>query len=290
VGRSGEAPGDPTASVRTALAPLVAHPESTAIMTDFDGTLSSIVDEPGAARPLAGAPEVLARLAESFRTVAVVSGRSASFLTEHLVHPGAPTSDPPVPRRPGYGLQLVGLYGLEWSEGDGVITRDPEAEGWREAIDQTADRLQSHAPPGAMVELKGLAVTLHWRQAPDAETWAIGAGTGEAERTGLRLHPGRMSLELRPPLAIDKGTVVRRLATGCTAACYLGDDLGDLPAFAALSAMAGQVGMATVSIAVVDDESDPEVEAAADVTVNGPGEGLGVLRWLATAGASGSQG
>jgi trehalose 6-phosphate phosphatase len=289
VDRNGEVRAEPTASVRTALAPLLAHPETTAIMTDFDGTLSSIVDDPAAARPLPGAPEVLARLADTFKTVAVVSGRSAAFLAEHLVHSGTLTSERSVPGRPARGLQLVGLYGLEWSAGDGVITRDPEAERWRAAIDQTADRLRSHAPPGAVVELKGLAVTLHWRQAPDAEGWAVGAGTGEAERTGLRLHPGRMSLELRPPLAIDKGTVVRRLASGCAAACYLGDDLGDLPAFAALSALAGEEGMATVAIAVVDDESDPEVEAAADVTVNGPQEGLGVLGWLATAGASRGQ-
>ena len=41
--------------------------------------------------------------------------------------------------------------------------------------------------------------------------------------------------------------------------------------------------MATVSIAVVDEESDPEVEAAADLRVDGPGEGLGVLSWLAAA-------
>jgi trehalose 6-phosphate phosphatase len=289
VDRSGEVRAEPTTSVRTALAPLLAHPETTAVMTDFDGTLSSIVDDPAAARPLAGAPELLGRLADTFRTVAVVSGRSATFLAEHLVGSKTPTFDPTSPRPPFHGLQLVGLYGLERSAGDGVITRDPEAERWRSAIDETTDRLRSHAPSGVVVELKGLAVTLHWRQAPDAEEWAVGAGTDEAERTGLRLHPGRMSLELRPPLAIDKGTVVRGLAAGCTAACYLGDDLGDLPAFAALSALAGEEGMATVSIAVVDDESDPEVEAAADVTVNGPQEGLGVLGWLATAGASGGE-
>jgi trehalose 6-phosphate phosphatase len=253
-------------------------------MTDFDGTLSPIVKDPGAARPLPGAAEVLARLASTFRTVAVVSGRSAAFLTEHLVDQGSARPDGGAS---DHGLHLVGLYGLEWTRGDGVITRAPEADRWRTAIDEAADRLRALAPPGVVVEPKGLAVTLHWRTVPEAETWAVGAGNGEAERTGLQIHPGRMSLELRPPLAIDKGTVVRRLADGCTAACYLGDDLGDLPAFAALSALADEGGMATVSVAVVDEESDPAVEAAADVTVRGPGEGLTILRWLADAAASG---
>jgi trehalose 6-phosphate phosphatase len=107
------------------------------------------------------------------------------------------------------------------------------------------------------------------------------SGPGEARPSG----PGSRSIPAGCPSNIDKGTVVRRLADGCTAACYLGDDLGDLPAFAALATMADESGMATVSVAVVDEESDPAVEAAADVTVEGPREGLGLLRWLAEAAA-----
>ncbi len=40
-----------------------------------------------------------------------------------------------------------------------------------------------------------------------------------------------MSVELRPPVKTDKGTVVDELASGLGAACFFGDDLGDLPAF-----------------------------------------------------------
>ena len=39
--------------------------------------------------------------------------------------------------------------------------------------------------------------------------------------------------------------------------------------------------MATVSVAVVDDESAPEVAAAADLTLSGPPEALDLLGWLA---------
>ena len=160
----------------------------------------------------------------------MVSGRPAAFLAEHLVHPGSAAAVHP----PGPGLQLVGLYGLEWTQDDGVITRAPDAERWRLAIDDAADRLRSLSPAGVVVERKGLAVTLHWRTVPDQEAWAVEAGSAEAEHTGLHLHPGRMSLELRPPLPIDKGTVVEQLTEGCAAACFLGDALGALPAFAAL--------------------------------------------------------
>ena len=43
-------------------------------------------------------------------------------------------------------------------------------------------------------------------------------------------HPGRLSVELRPAVAIDKGTVVRESLTPTArpAACFFGDDLGDL--------------------------------------------------------------
>ncbi len=132
-----------------------------------------------------------------------------------------------------------------------------------------------------MVEGKGLAVTVHWRQAPEAQEWAAGAVASESERSGLRAHPGRMSIELRPALAVDKGSVTRSLVEGYSAACYLGDDLGDLPAFAALADLTARAGMPTVSVAVVDAESDPEVIEAADLIVSGPDEALALLEWLA---------
>ncbi len=271
-------PRPPSAAVRRALAPLLVDPATTAIVSDFDGTLSPIVDHPAEARPVDGAVAVLARLARRFRLVAVVSGRPASFLVEHLAEFDARArSDAPSPH-------FVGLYGLEEATGDGTIVPEPEAARWRPVIDDVVGRLGSGRTPGAFVEAKGLAVTVHWRAAPDAASWATAATAAESEATGLRSHPGRMSLELRPPLAIDKGSVVRRLLDGCTAGCYLGDDLGDLPAFAALAQAAAEDGAATVAVAVADDESPPEVLEAADVVLRGPTEALAVLEWLARAG------
>jgi trehalose 6-phosphate phosphatase len=275
-GRSRRRP--PSPAVRRALAPLLVDPATTAIVSDFDGTLSPIVDRPAEAGPLEGAVGVLALLARRFRLVAVVSGRPASFLVEHLADSGAgASSDAPSPH-------FVGLYGLEVATGDGRTVPEPEAARWRPVIDEVVGRLRSGAPPGALVEAKGLAVTVHWRTAPDAESWASAAVAAESEATGLRSHRGRMSLELRPPLAIDKGSVVRRLLHGCTAGCYLGDDLGDLPAFAALADASAEDGTATVAIAVADDESPPEVLEAADVVLRGPDQALAALEWLARSG------
>ena len=114
----------------------------------------------------------------------------------------------------GRRLRLVGLYGLEWSGDDGRITVEPEADRWRPVVAEVA-AAASDAPPGVLVEPKGLAVTVHWRRAPEAGDWvAVELRRPRSERSGLRAHPGRLSVELRPPLDIDKGSVVRRLDRG----------------------------------------------------------------------------
>jgi trehalose 6-phosphate phosphatase len=267
--------------VRAALAPLLVRPATTAVLTDFDGTISPIVANPHEARPLEGTGAVLAALARRFAEVAVVSGRSVPFLAEHLgIDPSAD---------PDHRVRLVGLYGLEQSVGGGPVTRDPAAGAWQPAIDAAVSTLRRDAPTGVLVEPKGLAVTVHWRTAPEAEGWVADAVAAQVAESGLRAHPGRLSVELRPPLAIDKGSVVRDLAGSCSAACYFGDDLGDLPAFSALAAM-GSGDIHTVSVAVLDPESDPAVAAAADMTVMGQDEALDALAWLveAATGVSGS--
>lgn len=273
---------DPPPAVRAALAPLLAHPASTAVLTDFDGTLSPIVTDPYTARPLDGVVEVMTSLAEEFGEVAVISGRSVAFLEEHLALPEATDRD--------HQVRLVGLYGLEESLGDGQVVVEPAAVGWRQVVDAAVARFRQDAPGGVLVEPKGLAVTVHWRQAPEAEGWAAGAVAAEVGRSGLEAHPGRLSIELRPPLGVDKGSVVHRLAASSTAACYFGDDLGDLPAFGALADLAAAGGMATVALAVVDEESDRRVAAAADVVLAGPARALEALAWLSRSARQGRPG
>ncbi len=265
------------------LAPFLDRPSTAAVITDFDGTLAPIVVDPAEARPVAGALDVLARLARRFGVVAVVSGRPASFLLDRITA-GRHGATPPEGLS---SVRFVGLYGLEWATSDGEVAVKPGLERWRPVVQSAADRLRSSAPDGVEIESKGLAVTVHWRRAPEASQWATTAAEAEGAQRGLLTHPGRMSVELRPPTDTDKGSVVRDLASGCSAACYLGDDLGDLPAFAALADLASTGGLATASVAAVDEESAPEVAEAADIVVPGPVGALAVLAWLADAVPSG---
>jgi trehalose 6-phosphate phosphatase len=272
------------AAVRQALAPLAAAPAASAIVTDFDGTLAPIVDDPADAQAPDRAADLLTRLAVGYRVVAVVSGRSVSFLSDRLFPTGQGGGNATTGRADRLpAVQLVGLHGLEWSGGNGEVVAVPGAERWRSVISDVAGRLSARVPPGVEVEVKGLAVTIHWRRAPQSAAQVAGLVSATSAACGLRTHPGRMSVELRPPLEFDKGTAIRQLVAGCSAACFFGDDVGDLPAFAALADLGAEEGMATTSVAVVDGESAPAVVQAADVVLSGPTDVLAVLDWLAEA-------
>ena len=261
-----------SSSVDEAIALLTADLARTAIITDFDGTLAEIVDDPGSARPLPGAAQVLADLAARYGLVAVVSGRPAAFLAEHLLVGGTATP------RPG----LVGLYGLEWVGPDGSVVADPAAESWRTVVAGAADRGAAELGDSSAVERKGLTVTFHWRRQPETESRVSRLVAVLAKETGLAAHPAKMSIELRPPLEVDKGTAVAELVPGCTAAAFLGDDRGDLPAFDALDELARRSdgAVAAVRVAVRSGESPIELVERAEVVVDGPKEALAFLRQL----------
>ena len=245
------------------LGPLLEHPEGAAIVTDFDGTLAPIVDDPAESRPLSEVVDVLHHLAHRYGRVAVVSGRPAAFIAGHLRLEECDQDDE------CQGLVVSGLYGLEKAEGD-EITPHPDAEEWRQAVDDVAGEAENEAPEGVVVEHKGLSVTLHYRTAPHHEDWVREWAEERARRTGLAPHPARMSYELRPPVEADKGSAVAELVTGLEAACFVGDDRGALPAFEALDRLAREEGMSTLKVAVRSDESPAELLEEADVEVDGP--------------------
>jgi trehalose 6-phosphate phosphatase len=135
---------------------------------------------------------------------------------------------------------------------------------------------------GVSVERKQVSVTLHYRMAPELEdrarTWAEEA----AERTGLVAHPARMSYELRPPVEHDKGEVLQSIAEEAElgAACFFGDDTGDLSAFDALDRLADQ-GVATLRVGVRSEEAPDELLERADLVVDGPTGVLEVFKAIA---------
>jgi trehalose 6-phosphate phosphatase len=244
------------------LEPLRAEPRHAAVLVDFDGTLAPIVADPLAAVPLPGTADVLRRLTRRYALAGVVSGRPVSYLLEHL----------------GPGIWLSGLYGLEAVGGDGRTTEAPGAARWRPRVVAAVADAAARFP--GLVEDKGLSMTLHFRTAPADERAIRDWAAAEAARTGLVVRSAKASVELHPPLALDKGTVVTDAIAGLGAACFLGDDLGDLPAFAALDRAADH-GVRSVRVAVGTSETPAALLDRADLVVEGPEGALALLESLA---------
>ena len=254
--------------VLDALGPLVEQADRAAVLVDFDGSLSPIVDDPDAAAALPAARDALAALVNHIGLVAVVSGRPVAFLRDALRIDG---------------VTYVGQYGVQRWDGEQVVT-DPRVEPYLALVEAIAQEATDELP-GVFVERKdGVAVVLHWRRRPELEEPALAWAQRAAPRAGLEFHPAKMAIELRPPVPMDKGSVVEELCAGLAAAAFAGDDSGDLTAFAALERLAadGALGHA-VRIAVRSDEGPPELLAQADVTVDGPAGLAGLLADLGDA-------
>jgi trehalose 6-phosphate phosphatase len=243
-----------------------------AICVDFDGTISPIVEDPAAARPLPGIVDLLGPLADRYAAVALISGRPATYLASHAAAPG---------------VRYLGMYGLE-EVVEGRVLVDPRLEAAQPAV--AAARRDLEADPavtacGAHIEDKRYSVAVHTRRVADPDRWAapIGAAAREvAARHGLEVVPGRMVWELRPAVRSDKGDAVRRVVAESAAleVVVTGDDLGDLAAFAAVAGLTAEGGDG-LRVAVRSAEAPPALLAEADLVVEGPAGVLDFLQRLA---------
>jgi trehalose 6-phosphate phosphatase len=217
---------------------------------DYDGTLAPIVDDPDAAVPHPDVSGVLERL-DARHPLWIVTGRNLRSLEALL----------------GLPLKGIGLHGAQ----QGVIGRGLE----RLMSDETAralDALRRSVPEreGMRVENKQDTFAVHYRQAPSAdearaalERWA------EQVPEGLEVIWGKKVVELRPA-GLSKGTAVERLAADHPdrTPLYLGDDVTDEDAFAALQEM----NRAAVTVKVGDGDT------RADYRLAGPGAVAAYLR------------
>lgn len=240
----------------TAIEALAGSPATSGLVLDFDGVLAPIVDDPAASAMPEHTEAALRRLDGSLGLLAVISGRPVRFLEDRVRLPGIP---------------LLGSYGMEQSW-DGERQIDLDAKNWLNQV-RAASRLLNGrfaGDQGIRVEEKSVSVAVHWRQAPDhaAAARRVREVTAQAAtETGLRLEPGKLVEELRPPIAMDKGSAIVRLMSArenLTLFAYAGDDLGDIPALKAAKESGGYA-------LVVDHghETDPRLLELADETYPG---------------------
>lgn len=256
-----------------AMAPVLERLDRCALFCDVDGTLAPIVARPEDARLLDGVHEVLTVLRERVALLAFVSGRGLADL-ERIV-----ALD---------GCAYAGNHGMELHR----VGADPElAEGVADHLRAIAEFVAAWpeerlAAGDLRMEAKGATLSVHARGArdPDAARLLLAQVASEALDRGLVPTPGREVLEVRPPVAVDKGTAVRALLrdTEAVAAVYIGDDRTDADAWMALRAMRTEGGLeVALGVAVASGEVPAAVREAADVEVAGPPGALQVLRRMA---------
>ncbi|MER7110241.1 trehalose-phosphatase [Streptomyces sp. NPDC000229] len=271
-------PRPATPAGREGLAAFLARPGRAVVALDFDGTLADIVDDPEQARAHPGAVPAIAALAPRLASVAVITGRPAGVAVRYGGFAGVPGLE---------RLVVLGHYGAErWDAVTGTVQAAPEHPGVaavRAELPGFLDR--AGAWRGTWIEEKGRAVAVHTRRAddPQAAFDALRVPLADlATLHGLVLEPGRLVLELRPP-GVDKGVALTEYVReiGAEAVVYAGDDLGDLPAFAAVEKLRSD-GVPGLLVCSGSGEV-PEVAQRADLLVPGPRGVVGLLSALAAA-------
>ena len=177
-------------------------------------------------------------------------------------------------RRVVYG----GCHGLEIA-GAGLAFRHPGARRARVAATRRLLAAAVRGLPGARLESKGLAVSLHYRHVAAARLDEVRGAVAEVARRApdLAVIAGHRVFDFVPRVGWDKGRAVRwisrRLAPrlrGRLTVLYVGDDTTDEAAFAALRGRA-----VTVRVGAAP--------TAADHVVRGVREVHSLLRWLVLA-------
>ena len=231
------------------------------LITDIDGTISEIAPSPAEAQVHHECKAQLSRLVERLPLVAAISGRPVLEAKEMV---GVD------------GMVYIGNHGLErWQ--DGVTEYVEGAEEYRAKVAAARQGLMDLTSiENLYMEDKGIALAIHYRNCLDrqqARQSILKQVEGSRSAKGFKIVEGKMVVELRPPVEVNKGSAVKDLIRDyrLCGGLYLGDDASDIDAFRVVH----RDGFAAVG--VLGDETPDEVVREADYTLDGVSE---VARFL----------
>ena len=238
------------------LLPLLAH-APLAILSDIDGTVAPIVPHPEDARITDRARAAIRELIGRQVRVAFVTGRALEMARAMVNIPGADFAA-------NHGLNI---------DSNGDLYTPESVRPYVGLAQEVLREIGEIDVPGIVVEDKGPVIAFHYRLA-GSEAQALAAIQAalktSAAAESFRIQEGRKVLELRPPLAIDKGTAVGDLVgrMGAAAVLVLGDDATDMDMFRGQRELSVQ-GTPGASVAVWSPEISPAVLDATDYFVPG---------------------
>jgi trehalose 6-phosphate phosphatase len=209
--------------------PAVLSPGETAFFFDFDGTLVELAPTPDGVLVQPRVIELLSALRSLTNgAVAIVSGRGIDGIDGFLDMPDLP---------------IAGLHGAERRDANGDTQRIGFHDERLLRMEQVlAQVVNEH--PGMLLEIKGAALALHYRNAPEREQVAREATERlVADYPGAYvLQPGKMVYEIKPK-DVDKGRAMRAFLDEPPFAgrkpVFAGDDLTDEKGFAVVNERGG---------------------------------------------------
>jgi trehalose 6-phosphate phosphatase len=205
----------------------VAQAPFSALLLDYDGTLSPFCLDPQQALPYPGVNALLQEIIANGRTrVAIITGRNAREVIPLL-------GVRPIP-------EIWGCHGLERLRPDGTSETPPVREPVLHAL-ADADRWVRQQGLHNRIEFKTGAIAIHWRGLDEA---TAAATRGQvllgwlpiAQSIPMELLEFDGGIEIRMP-GRDKGDAVRTILDEIgpdVPVAYLGDDTTDERAFLAL--------------------------------------------------------
>lgn len=198
----------------------------TALFLDFDGTLVELASRPETVEVPPDLANTLAALSKQLNgALALVSGRPLRDLDNFL----APLQLPAAVEHGGQRRNAAGL-----------LISAP-ATDLRAALEAAEGLLQQH--PGLQLEQKNLALSLHYRHAPDLEDLCLQVMRAAVARSpGLQLIHGKCVIDLKPT-GVSKGTAIAAFMDEAPFAgrvpVFAGDDVTDEDGFEQVLRMGG---------------------------------------------------
>jgi trehalose 6-phosphate phosphatase len=199
-----------------------------AVLLDYDGTLTPIVDDPEKALLSDAMKDTLLDLAKNV-PAAVISGRDR----------------PDVQRLVGIkSIFYAGSHGFDIAGPDGMEIGPEKGKEFLPALNQAEKELKNtiNAVSGAWVERKRFSVAVHYRkvQEPDVEKVKQAVEEVAALHPDLRESGGKMIFELQPKMDWHKGKALTwileemEIDKSDVVPFYIGDDVTDEDAFRSL--------------------------------------------------------
>ncbi|MGE8281383.1 MAG: trehalose-phosphatase [Stenotrophomonas sp.] len=199
-----------------------------ALFLDVDGTLLAFADHPDKVAPDSPLLTLLASVQQRLDgALALLSGRPVSQLQSMFA-----------PLR----LPMAGLHGAQLLASPDARLTEPDTAAWLHALHQRAMQL-AHAHPGVLIENKGQALAVHWRNAPQAGGAVIEFAQAQLPQlSGVRLQPGNHVIEFVGS-GHDKGRALQQLMQHAPfkdrRPLFVGDDLTDEYGFEAAQQLGG---------------------------------------------------